>query len=98
MKLLVPVLAGFALFSLQACAQDEKQGPTDAEIRRLLVDKSIADYAGACPCPESVGKNGQKCGKNSAYSKPGTDNRPLCYPSNVSAGMIKRYREQLAKP
>ena len=98
MKLMVPVIMGLALFSLQACAQDSKpKGLSDAEIRQRLVDKSIKDYAGECPCPETRTSSGKKCGKNSAYSKAGgADGRPLCYPSNVSATAIKEYREQHA--
>jgi hypothetical protein len=95
-KCMVPVLAGFALFSLGACAQDGKQGPTDDEIRRLLVEQSISGYAGECPCPETRTASGKRCGKNSAYTRAGSD-RPLCYPSNVSAALIKRYRDQLTK-
>ncbi len=95
-KLALPVLAGLALFSLGACAQDGKQGPPDDEIRRVLVERSISGYAGDCPCPETRAASGKRCGKNSAYSRAGSD-RPLCYASNVSAAMIKRYRDELAK-
>jgi hypothetical protein len=95
----LPVLAGLALFSLQACAQDGKHGLSDSQIRQRLVDKSIREYAGECPCPESRTSSGKKCGKNSAYSRAGgSEGRPLCYPSNVSATAVRQYRNQLAKP
>jgi hypothetical protein len=94
--LALPLLCGALFFSLSACAQDGKQTLTDDEIRQRLVQASIAAYAGACPCPQSLNRNGDKCGKKSAYSKGGGD-RPLCYPRNVSDAAVKRYREQLAK-
>lgn len=49
---------------------------TQAEIRR-----SIANYKGSCPCPYSVDRAGRKCGRRSAYSRPGGA-QPLCYPSD----------------
>lgn len=77
-------------------AQSAPQNPSDAEIRNLLVQRSIAAYSGACPCPENRNSRGARCGGNSAYSRPG-GNRPLCYPSDVTEAMIQRYRETLAK-
>ena len=74
-----------------------KQGPSDAEIRSLLVQDSIASYSGACPCPESRKSNGALCGESSAYSRPGGE-RLLCYPKDVTEAMIKRRREALPTP
>jgi len=48
-------------------AQDK--APSDADIRQLIVAASIASYAGECPCPESVTKDGHRCGGNSAYHR-----------------------------
>ena len=67
---------------------------SDDQIRKLLVKQSIRAYPGACPCPESKNDSGQKCGRTSAYSRSGEDERPLCYPSNVSDGAIKKYRDE----
>ncbi len=88
--------AWLALCSLGADAQEAKQGPTDAEIRELLIQASMAAYKGACPCPESLNAR-NSAAEDSAYSRDG-GNRPLCYPQDVKDEMIKRYREQLAKP
>ena len=82
--------------SIQA-QENATQGPSDAEIRSLLVQESIASYSGACPCPESRKSNGAQCGASSAYTRPGGE-RPLCYPEQVTEAMIKRYREALPKP
>jgi hypothetical protein len=47
-----------------------------------IIQESIAQYPGKCPCPYSIMSNGKKCGKRSAYSKPG-GYEPLCYVSDV---------------
>lgn len=65
---------------------------SDDEIRRILIQQSIASYSGNCPCPYSRANNGSRCGKRSAYSRPGGVS-PLCYPSDVTAALVKRYLE-----
>ena len=47
-----------------------------------MIQESIAKYPGKCPCPYSIMSNGKKCGKRSAYSKPG-GYEPLCYVSDI---------------
>ena len=48
-----------------------------------MIKESIANYPGKCPCPYSIMSNGKKCGKRSAYSKPG-GYEPLCYVSDIT--------------
>ena len=48
-----------------------------------MIKESIANYPGKCPCPYSTMSNGKKCGKRSAYSKPG-GYEPLCYVSDIT--------------
>ena len=48
-----------------------------------MIKESIANYPGKCPCPYSIMSNGKKCGKRSAYSKPG-GYEPLCYLSDIT--------------
>ena len=91
------LVAGLVACSDGAQAEKTSKELSDGQIRQLLVKESINAYAGACPCPESRNDAGQKCGKNSAYSKSGGDSRPLCYPSNVSDTAIKKYREDHPK-
>jgi hypothetical protein len=74
-----------------AQASKEKP-PTDAQIRQILIDESIAAYEGNCPCPYSRARNGSRCGKRSAYSKPGGA-EPLCYAKDVTDDMVREYRE-----
>ena len=49
-----------------------------------MIKESIANYPGKCPCPYSIMSNGKKCGKRSAYSKPG-GYEPLCYVSDITS-------------
>ena len=48
-----------------------------------MIKESITNYPGKCPCPYSIMSNGKKCGKRSAYSKPG-GYEPLCYVSDIA--------------
>jgi hypothetical protein len=70
--------------------------PTDAQIKQRLIDESVAAYMGAkgnCPCPYNLARNGSVCGKRSAWNRPGGE-EPLCFPSDVSAEMVREYRLQ----
>lgn len=64
---------------------------TDAEIRKRMIEESIAEYAGPCLCPYNTARNGSRCGKRSAYSRPGGA-APLCYPKDISDEMVHEYR------
>jgi sugar/nucleoside kinase (ribokinase family) len=77
-----------------ACPLESKQKskpPSDAQIKQILIDESIAAYPGNCPCPYNVARNGSRCGRRSAYSRAGGA-EPLCYPKDVSAEMVEEYR------
>lgn len=64
---------------------------TDAAIVQLLIDNSIASYSGNCPCPYNSARNGSRCGKRSAYNRPG-GYAPLCFKEDVTKAMIQEYR------
>ncbi len=85
-------LSTVLLLALSAAASAQNDAPTDDEIRQLLIQRSIANYSGNCPCPYNRASNGSRCGKRSAYSRPGGA-RPLCYPSDVTDKMVERYKE-----
>jgi hypothetical protein len=55
---------------------------TSSKSKQQQIDESIAAYPGVCACPYSRASNGSKCGKRSAWSKPG-GYEPLCYESDV---------------
>ena len=76
--------------SLVAAADD--RGLSDDEIRQILIQRSITSYSGNCPCPYNRASNGSRCGKRSAYSRPGGAS-PLCYPGDVTDAMVERYRQ-----
>lgn len=69
----------------------QQLGPSDANIRALLVERSIASYSGSCPCPYNVDRGGRRCGGRSAYARPGGAS-PLCYPSDVTDEQVQRFR------
>lgn len=66
---------------------------SDAEIAGAIIQECAAIYHASrpCACPEDHARNGSRCGKRSAYSRPGGA-APLCYVSDVSAGEIADYR------
>lgn len=70
------------------------EGPSDAEIRRILIRQSLASYPGNCPCPYNTDRAGRACGRRSAYSRPGGYS-PLCYNSDITAAMVREYRARL---
>ena len=55
----------------------------EAKTPEQMIRESIANYPGKCPCPYSIMSNGNKCGKRSAYSKPG-GYEPLCFVSDIT--------------
>jgi hypothetical protein len=65
---------------------------SDAQIRQILIDESIAAYSGNCPCPYNRDSRGRSCGRRSAYSREGGES-PLCYAKDVTAEMVKAYRD-----
>jgi hypothetical protein len=67
---------------------------SDAQVREAIIHESIARYQATghpCACPENFARNGSRCGARSAYSRPGGA-APLCYPQDVSDGMVADWR------
>lgn len=67
-------------------------GLSDAEIRQLLIRRSISAYPGNCPCPYNVDRAGRRCGARSAHSK-GGGYAPLCFPEDVTQEMIAEFKK-----
>jgi hypothetical protein len=67
---------------------------SDDQIANKLIEQSIANYPGNCPCPYNLARNGSRCGRRSAHSKAG-GYQPLCYRSDVTDQMIRDYRRQM---
>ena len=66
---------------------------SDAQIRQAIIRQSIADYPGNCPCPYNTDRAGRRCGRRSAYSRPG-GYAPKCYPSDVTAAEVSAWRRR----
>ncbi len=69
------------------------QRMSDEEIRKILVEESVASYSGPCPCPYSYARNGSQCAGASAYSMARAPSL-LCYSADVTWHMIRDYRER----
>ncbi|OTW35800.1 hypothetical protein CAP57_06530 [Enterobacter kobei] len=66
---------------------------SDAQVKDKIIAESIADYPGVCACPFNQARNGSSCGRRSAWSKAGGYS-PICYQNEVTAEMIKEWRER----
>ena len=71
------------------------QSVSDDRIRQIIIQQSIASYPGSCACPYSTMRNGRRCGRRSAYSKPGGYD-PLCYKRDVPQQMVEQFKKMLA--
>jgi hypothetical protein len=78
---------------LMLCSAAAAAELSDDQIRKTLIQQSIAAYPGNCPCPYNVDRAGRQCGRRSAYSKQGGYS-PLCYPTDVTPEMIARFRNR----
>lgn len=61
-----------------------------AEARQALIRQSIVNYSGNCPCPYNRDRANRRCGKRSAWSKPG-GYAPLCYESDINRSRLTAY-------
>ena len=87
MKKLI-LLAGLCV----AFGAEAKQISQSVEaIKQKIIQQSIENYPGNCPCPYNTARNGSRCGKRSAYNRAG-GYAPLCYPEDVSDRMVKEYK------
>jgi hypothetical protein len=75
----------FGLYSPQVLAE------TDEQIKQKLIQHSIEQYPGNCPCPYNTDRAGRRCGGRSAYNRAGGYS-PLCYPNDVTQKMVDQYK------
>ena len=87
MKLLSLIL----LLFVSSFAYADNSSMSDEEIIQVIIYKSIATHRGKCACPYNRTTNGSKCGRRSAYSRPG-GYQPMCYPTDVPREMIEEFR------
>jgi hypothetical protein len=87
MKLLTFIL----LLVVSSFAYTDNSSMSDEEIIQVIIYKSIATHRGNCACPYNRANNGSKCGRRSAYSRPG-GYQPMCYPRDVPSEMVEEFR------
>lgn len=80
-------LAAAALWALPAQAR-----LSDEQVKAQMIEASIAEYSGNCPCPYNTMRNGRSCGGRSAWSRAGGES-PLCYKKEITPAMVKAWRE-----
>ena len=69
-----------------------RDAQSDATARSIIRDcAAIYHSRRPCACPEDRARNGSRCGRRSAYTRPGGA-RPLCYVTDVTEGEIADYR------
>ena len=89
-------VVGCALLGVGLANAGQGEGHlSDAQIRQILIAESRAAYGGSCPCPYDTDRAGRRCGKRSAYSRPGGA-APLCYDPDVTDTMVEAYRRREA--
>jgi len=86
-------LVALALVAGTAAAQKSAKTISDSDIKKAIMLASISSYAGSCPCPYNVDRGGRRCGKRSAYSRPGGA-APICYEEDVTPAMIEAFRKR----
>ena len=79
----------FIIFSLNSFAEII----SDKQIVQNIINESIANYSGNCPCPYNRASNGSSCGRRSAYSRAGGF-APICYASDVTSEMLTEYKRK----
>lgn len=62
---------------------------SDDQVKEQIIQESIDVYPGNCPCPYNAMRNGRACGgrREGGYS-------PICYKREVTAEMIREWRER----
>lgn len=80
-------------FTLLASLNAFAENISDQQIVQNIINESLANYSGRCPCPYNRASNGSSCGKRSAYSRAGGYS-PLCYDSDVTPAMISNYKHK----
>ena len=86
-------IVAFALLGTLAATGVSAAAMSDAQVRQEMIAESLTGYPGICPCPYNTARNGNSCGRRSAYSRPGGYS-PLCYPTDISQAKVEEYRRE----
>ncbi len=85
-------VAALVLIALLPSATVVAQHWSDDDIRKRIIEDSIARFGGDCPCPYSYAWNGRQCASNSAYMR--HEPELYCYPQDEPPHLIRQYRER----
>lgn len=66
------------------------QAQNVGSVKRQMIQQSIQNYSGNCPCPYNRASNGSQCGGRSAWSRPG-GRSPLCYAGDITDAMVQSW-------
>lgn len=86
------IFSAIALLGQLFMVSSQAAAVSDDAIRQQMIQESLDDYPGNCPCPYNIMRNGRSCGGRSAYSRPGGYS-PLCYKDDVSDEDVRDYRQ-----
>jgi hypothetical protein len=86
------IIAIITLLCVAAPATAQR-APSDDEIAQAIIRECLAIYHAErpCACPEDTARNGSRCGRRSAYNRPGGAT-PRCYVKDVRPEEIADYR------
>lgn len=82
----------FALFFSVMALPAIAESLSDAGVRQAIIQQSLSQYPGPCPCPYNRMRNGRACGNVSAYVRPG-GYAPICYDRDVTDDMLRKYKD-----
>lgn len=71
-------------------AKQKTTALSDDEIKKRIIQESIASYPGNCPCPYNAARNGSRCGGRSAWSRKGGYS-PICFENEVTDEMVDNW-------
>ena len=83
----------FAVLMILSYSALAKSDLSDDQVKQQMINQSIASYSGSCPCPYNIASNGSRCGRRSAYTKPG-GYAPLCYETDITSQMVEQFRDR----
>ncbi|WP_414502356.1 hypothetical protein [Zymobacter sp. IVIA_5232.4 C2] len=86
------LVSAFSLLGTLSIAPSQAAAVSDDAVRQQMIQESLDDYPGNCPCPYNTMRNGRSCGGRSAYSRPGGYS-PLCYKDDISDEEVSDYRQ-----
>jgi hypothetical protein len=86
------IIAIVSLLYLAGSATAQRS-PADQEIAQAIIHECLAIYHAErpCACPDDTARNGSRCGRRSAYDRPGGA-APRCYDKDVRPEEVAAYR------